>query len=288
MANGDDETLDAYQRRRDPAFYAGATRTLPAIPRQANMATGESAIAQTPPLPPAEQQNYMPAIPRPPMTPVERDEQRYAMLHNKVYPEPKPTRLGRLGHTLNVIGQDIGVAVAPETMQNIPGTIASNRADLFATQNRLERERGEEARAGEEKTRLGLEERRVGAEEKAAGLPKMMPPGEETVRTETATGRRQNLWSIPGQPAQWVDEGGYPKLPQLEPLPGAGVAGTTLSGTRNVPTAPPPAAADTLPKVTTTAAQQPMAAPMPATPQYTYGKPEKKNEEEQFIDKWLQ
>jgi hypothetical protein len=217
-------------------------------------------------------QGAIPEVPTAPLSLSEQIAQRRAELIHKLNPTPE-TKLGKFGHVMNVIGQDIGTALAPGAMYNIPGTIPSMRKELYGLTQLQGQEQEREARAQREKEQTGIQERTLGMEEKKAGLPRMLPPSQETFRTDNATGRGENLWEIPGQPAQWVPEGGYPQVAQPQPLPSAGIP-STLPTTGAQP-APPAAAEGTLPR-TTAGAAPPMAAPTPAAqqpPRYTYGKP---------------
>jgi hypothetical protein len=181
-------------------------------------------------------------------------------------PPRAETRLGRVGQTLGTIGQDIGAAVAPGVMASIPGTTLNRREELANVREALGQEQQREALRGTEAARTQIEQQKADIEARKAGLPRMLPPGPETVRTEEATGRRENLWEIPGQPAQWVSEGEMPKAAQpSQPLLPAGIPGTL--GQPTPPPAPPPG---TLPMAG--APPPPLAAPTPA-PRYTYGRP---------------
>lgn len=238
--------------------YAGATETLPAIPRRANMATGETAIRETPPLPPAEQPNYLPDIPRAPMTLSEQMAQRRGQLYSEINAPPKPTRMGRFLHGLNVVGQDIAQAESPQAMQNIPGTFANKRAEYerLGQEQGVEQER--EARGQREKEQTALEGRRLGIEEQKLGMLERLP-GVERYNPDDPS-QLQYGYSRPGQTGtEWhnADE----PLKREEPLPGAAAAvpGAILSGTRNAPSPPPPQTPGTISPV--------------APQQWTYGKP---------------
>lgn len=195
---------------------------------------------------------------------------REQVLTDKLNPERK-TGFGRVGQVLGTVGQDIGAAVAPRIMEEIPGTTLNRRAELGRVREMLGPEQARETLGQTEQARTELERQKNEIEMRKAGMPRMLPPGPETVRTNDATQVRQNLWEIPGQPAQWIDEGDYPKAAgPAAPLPPAGIPGTLGGG--GGAAAPPAPAPGTLPR--TQAPPAPAGAPPPtAPPQYTYGKP---------------
>jgi hypothetical protein len=209
-----------------------------------------------------------PPNPPPPHTTLAQGlEERRETLNQKLNP-PRETGWRRFGQVAGTIGQDIGAAIRPDIMERIPGTTMNRREELARIDQLLSEEQARQATAATEGRRTDIEQQKTDIERQKAGLPHMLPPGQETVRTSTADGHRENLWEIPGQPAQWVPEGGYPET--ARPLPPAGIpTGTGTLGQQRTPPPPPPEG--TLPRT-----QPPTAPPLatpPVTPAYTYGKP---------------
>lgn len=205
--------------------------------------------------------------PRPPeeKTPYQEEYDRGQTLKSLLNPPPAHG-WKKFGRVMSTIGQDVGTAVAPGIMENIPGTTANRRAELQTIRELEGPQWAREQAAKEGQARTGIEQERVDLERQRAGLPHMLPPGPGTYRTVGE--EPQNLWEIPGQGTQWVKEGGYPKTAAAEPLPGAAgtIPGATLSGTRAMPAPPPPPVEGALPN-TQQLQQAPMGAPAAAAPQ---------------------
>lgn len=275
MANGDNPNLvpDDYEPRPRSKYFPGArpdyiipgpNRPYPQEGPRA-MATGETALREAPTLPSTEQQNYLPDIPREPLTLHEQMARRRGVLAEKLNPDQSGwSRAHKIGHTLSVIGQDIGTAIEPGIMYNIPGTIPNMRMEYgeLTREQGLEQER--EAQRGEAKARTGLESRRLGLEEKKFGTLERLP-GVERFDPENPS-RVQYGYASPSDPTntQWFDAD---QAGKQAPLPGAAIPGATIPGTQNAPSAPPPTPPGTIPHA---GAQTP---PPTAPPQYVYGKP---------------
>lgn len=289
--NGDDQKKlvpdpDDEEAKRQWEFYRSArpgAAAAPTVPpaRDTTLPSPETVLNPPQTMPTTRQ-------PTPLRSELESELQYYK---GRAYPEKK-TGWGRVGQVLGDVGQDIGMAVAPEVMLNIPGTKAWNLAELHRVQREL----------GQEETREGLGEARAAQTEK------------EKAETEEAGVRTQAQRATLGRWEQVPGSEGYDPntmLPvvkwrapwgevRLGPVEGTGPGGGPMSGMMPVvqQTAPAP------PSPTPGAAPPPLGmtppvtpTPTPQGPRYVPGKPpetsrrltdEEKAQEQKELDRMFQ
>lgn len=256
MSNGDNRPRD---RDDDDDLYQQQLRTVrtpvQTLPTTPAAPTGYTA-AQIPP---------MPTTPAAKPTRLEHLKSEYQDLWEKTHPEKK-TGWGRFGQVMGTIGQDIGVAMAPEVMANVPGTDLNRRLRLSAVGQTLGEEEQRAAAREEAKQRTGLERERIGFEESKYGIPTPVTGelGESLTVYKPGTNQPESI------PYQWAGHG-IRNVPvgETPPRNWPGEAPTTLPSTGAAPAAPPGgappiAAAPGMP-------QTPQAPPRGAQPQPIMG-----------------
>lgn len=251
MANGDnrprdytDDELERLNTVRTPV------QTLPTTPAASSGYTA----AQIPPMP-------MPTTPAAPPSRLQHLREDYETAWKEAHPEKK-TGWGRVGQVMGTIGQDVGVAMAPEIMANIPGTTLNRRMRLGALGTSLGEEEQREAARQEAKERTGLERERLGFEEQKYGIPTPVSGelGQELTTYKGRTNEPKTIpWQWPGHGILNVPLGETPPHDWGEASKQYGGAAPTLPSTGAAPQAPPPGAA-ALP-------QTPQAPPRGALPQ---------------------
>ena len=165
--------------------------------------------------------------------------------------EPRKTGWGRVGQVLGTVGQDVGTAVAPETMAMIPGTTLNRRLELQAISKELGEEQGRRAlreeagqRTGIEQQRADIEQQRADIERAKAGMVKPVSGGREYT-----LGQRQfREFEFPGGATGWGEIGGPAPTANL-PTIGAPVSQMAPGEPGQLPhvVTPPPAYGVALP-----------------------------------------
>lgn len=221
----------------------------------------------------------IPAIHTQPLSQREWLENRAETLGRELHPDRK-TGWGRVGQVLGTVGQDVGTALYPQVMANIPGTTSNRRIELENVRKMLGEEQQREAVRETEKARTGILQEHEDIERAKAGLPKPLPGAENIFTTTDENG------NVTGQ-SQRFEKPGDPEHPYLVPVtvpgqqPAAGtdiksVPAGTLPTTPSAP--PPPSAAGTLPQT---------AAPPPTGGQTFLGKPPERTAEQREEQKYM-
>jgi hypothetical protein len=143
MANDDNDYRDADERRlpftRRP--YPPPDRRAD-VPPQTQTLPSTTTTTEAAPRP-WEQAETLPSTGAQPELPSHRMQARSDYLYGKLHPEAKDlptTRLGKFGRVMGTIGQDIGVAIRPDIMANIPDTTLNRKLEY----ERLQKELGPE------------------------------------------------------------------------------------------------------------------------------------------------
>lgn len=298
MANND----DAYDPQKEARDYQLWQAEQAAQARQA----ARDQLPTTGGMPPPGYGGYtLPTIPKEPPSRYQRDlENRYATVSAKLNPPPPQTGWGKFGRVMGTIGQDIGTAIRPDIMANIPGTTLNRRIELAnlgkeisAEEERQNLASSRGAQAQEALAHAGLYG--VEAWQKAHPSPTLVPYGEWT---EDAEGNKVPTY-VTARPGEYPHLEAFPMgqepqgYPSASPAGGAGLpttqqpmppAGAPPPVTGGMPTTPQAGAAGgagaaqgvMLPKAQ---AAPPAAAPT-QQPQYTFGKT---MDEPHFIRQWL-
>jgi hypothetical protein len=256
MANGDSDYIPI--TRRTPPDEEEEARRRRAVSPQMQTLPSTTTTTEAAPRRQWEQAETLPSTGAQPELPSHRMQARSDYLHGKLYPEQKDlpqTRLGKFGRTMGIIGQDIGVAIRPDIMANIPGTNLNRRLEYNRLQNELGPEYYREAETERAKELTGIEKGKLQLEQEKVRAPHRL---EGPMDTYTGpNGQVLEHWQRGTGPTFWLPAGATPPAEGTEPLPpAAGTPGTLGQGT------PPAAQPGTLPQAQAQE-QGPMASPPP-------------------------